>query len=371
MKLRLNKYQYRQLTTKMMFHNIAFLLVFVPIFTCASDNKNTNPNRLFNNSEPIELILRLDMEQVLNDKSEDPKYSPALLIQKLDEKNIKVFNIKVKARGNTRRVANICEFPPLKINFEKKSTQNTVFEGQDKLKMVTHCNESNDYQNYTLLEYLAYKTYNSLTDHSYKVRLVNILYEDIKHKHPNQKKSGFLIEDDDLLAKRIGGNVTDKKIWSPDSCDQQAFDVFSMFQFMIGNTDWWVHTRHNVDLISLNNDALIPIPFDFDGAGIINTPYAMPSSQLPITRVRERFFKGACRTISSYTETLELFNQKRQEIITLIENAHFLDRKLRKNSLNYVEDFYSIINNEDQFKKYIHMTCDYLQVSTGIQYSIN
>ena len=166
----------KQLTTKMNFLQTTILLVTIPLFCFGSDKDEAVTKRLFKSSKPIELILQMDMEKVLNDRSEEPEYIPAFLVHRVNDEVIHTFNIKVKARGNTRRIQNICEFPPLKINFAKKSTKNTIFEGQDKIKMVTHCNESEQFQNYALLEYLAYKTYNSITNYSYQVRLVNITY---------------------------------------------------------------------------------------------------------------------------------------------------------------------------------------------------
>ncbi len=348
----------KQLATKMQNFKIILLLVLLPGFSSASDKKDPDSGKLFNSTEPIELILQMDMKMVLNDKSKEPQYSAAFLIQNLGKDKIQTFNIKVKARGRTRRINDICEFPPLKLNFEKKSTKNTVFEGQDKIKMVTHCQESEDYQNYALLEYLAYKTYNKITDYSYRVRLVNVTYKDVKQNYPDIEKTGFIIEDDDLLAQRIGGMPTDKRIWSQDSCNQKALDIFSLFQFMIGNTDWWINTRHNVDIINLNNDELIPIPFDFDCAGIINTPYAMPSPKLPITYVKDRFFKGSCKTIDSYDKTIEMFNQKKSSILTMLESADFLDKRDRKISQKYIEKFYNIINDPEEFTAYLNQTCD-------------
>lgn len=362
MLLRIRVYQPKQLTTKMIRSILTIAIILLPFLGISSDNNKANSNTLFSRATPIEIILQMDMEKVLNDKSKDPQYSPAFLIQKIDEKNIQTFNIKIRARGNTRRISDICEFPPIKINFEKKSTEHTVFEGQDKIKLVTHCNESEDYQNYALLEYLTYKAYNTLTDYSYRVRMVNVVYRDINQKYADIEKSGFMIEDDDQLAKRIGGSITDKRIWSPDSCENNAVDVFSLFQFMIGNTDWWIHTRHNVDLISLNDDKLIPIPFDFDGAGLINTPYAMPSPQLPIINVRDRFFKSTCKTMDyyDYEETIKLFNQKKNTILSMLEGSTFLDKKYRRTSVSYVENFYQIINDPDKFGKYISQNCEFV-----------
>ena len=65
---------------------------------------------------------------------------------------------------------------------------------------------------------------------------------------------------------------------------------------MIGNTDWYINTNHNIDVFQDKvTGALIPVAFDFDFAGVINTPYATPSKQIPIVQVRQRYFKGSCR----------------------------------------------------------------------------
>ena len=132
----------KQPTAKKLFIKAFLILALAPLFTSASD---AVPTSLFTDLEPLELILQMDMQKVLNDKSEDPEYSPAFLIQTLGDNDIQTYNIKIKARGRTRRIYDVCKFPPLKINFVKKSTKNTVFEGQDKIKMVTHCQESEDY----------------------------------------------------------------------------------------------------------------------------------------------------------------------------------------------------------------------------------
>ena len=48
--------------------------------------------------------------------------------------------IKVRVRGKSR--LEFCHFPPLRLNFKKGAVAGTVFEGQDKLKLVTHCDLS-------------------------------------------------------------------------------------------------------------------------------------------------------------------------------------------------------------------------------------
>lgn len=315
-----------------------------------------SPLPLFSSSEPIHLVLEMDMDRVLNDKSDDPKYNPALLIQKMSGGSIHVFNVKIKARGNTRKIKEVCEFPPLKFNFVKSETKNTVFEGQDKIKMVTHCMGNDEYENYAILEYLAYKAYNILTDFSYQVRLVHVTYKDVRQKYGDIVKTGFLIEDEEMMAARIGGSISDKKIWSPDSCNQASVDIFSLFQFMIGNTDWWIHKRHNVDIVSIN-DELFPVPYDFDYAGMVNPPYAIPSPSLPIDQVRDRFFKGSCKSREDFQHAIDRLNLKQNEIIGLFEETDLKNKKFQKSAVKYIESFYSIINDPDKFSQFINQTC--------------
>lgn len=336
---------------------LLFALFISPI--AKSSNKPSNCP-LFDSSELLEIVLEMDMQKILNDKSEDPQYNPAFLIQKLEDNKIQAFNIKVKAAGNTRRISKICEFPLLKLNFKKDDVENTVFEGQDKIKMVTHCRNNEDYENYATLEYLAYKTYNALTDYSYRVRLVKVLYRDISGQYPDIEKTGFLIEDDELLTKRLNADISEKRIWSPDSCNQEVVDLFSLFQFMIGNTDWWIHKRHNVDIVVLQNKELIPIPYDFDYAGIINTPYAIPSPQLPIEEVSDRFFKGKCKTIEGYQQAIDLFNERKSEILNIIDETEFLNRRFKKNATTYILSFYKIINDPKKLAKFINQSCEVL-----------
>jgi hypothetical protein len=199
-----------------------------------------------------------------------------------------------------------------------------------------------------------------VTDKSYRVRLVQVTYQDTKQSYSDLAYSGFLIEDDDQMAMRIEGHISDKKIWSSDSCNQQAVNNFVLFQFMIGNTDWWIHTRHNVDLVQ-TNQGLIPVPFDFDYSGIINTPYATPAVNLPINEVKARFLKNYCHQASEYKEAITLFNQQKWALVSVFEDAKYLDKKYKKSASKYIEDFYQIINDEQLFGGYLDESCAFVK----------
>lgn len=316
-------------------------------------------NPLFESEKPLELILEADMVAIMNDKSDEPEYTQALLIEKLPNYQIKAFDIKVKARGNTRRVTELCDFPPLKFNFKKNSLNNTVFEGQDKLKFVSQCRQDEEFKNYVLEEYLIYKTYNILTEESYKARLVNIIIKDIKMRVPVIKMTGFLLEDDKTLARRIGAKDYEEIVYSQDSCTNESVDRLSMFQYMIGNTDWYINTKHNTDVFQYKSDgSLIPVPFDFDFAGVINTYYAVPSKEIPIVNVKDRYFKGSCREFESYNPTIEIFNDKKNAIYSLYNSFDLLPKSVIKKSLRYYSKFYKIINNPEQVDESFYSACN-------------
>ena len=56
---------------------------------------------------------------------------------------------------------------------------------------------------------------------------------------------------------------------------------------MIGNTDWSVEYLQNIKLATVDsNSAPITIPYDFDHAGIVNTPYALPAEELHLSSIK-------------------------------------------------------------------------------------
>lgn len=330
------------------------LAIFFLLSTFFFFNANSaeNDDDLFSSNKPLELSLEVDIQSIINDKSEEPEYVPARLLQKGKDIDDIYYDIKVKPRGNTRRLANLCDFPPLKFNFKKSQVSNTIFDGQDKLKFVSQCRQDKKYEEYVLEEYLLYKTYNILTEESYKTRLVNITIKDSNGKARDIKMSGFLIEDQDSFAKRIGLKEYSEVFWSQDSCEENRVDRMSLFQYMIGNTDWHVNVRHNIDVFQNKKDqALIPIPFDFDCSGVIYTEYALPSNQLPIMEVNQRYYKGSARNIEDFNNTIINFNEKRDEIYALYSSFEHLPKYVLKSSLNYYSTFYKIINNENRLEE--------------------
>src|SRR5882724_1444730 len=101
--------------------------------------------------------------------------------------------IAMTKRGLFRR-AN-CYVPPLKLNF--KNATSPKLSSLKTLKLINGCNLGVYNDQLILKEYLVYKIYNLFTDKSFKVRLVNMKYENSNGKKKIIAMHSFFLEDID------------------------------------------------------------------------------------------------------------------------------------------------------------------------------
>jgi hypothetical protein len=315
----------------------------------------TYPQPLFQSSEILELTLEVSLRNLLRDRGDERDYHQAVLTYLDPEGKPVPVELKVRVRGNNRRDPQVCSFPPLRLNFPTKKMEGTIFSGQDKLKLVTHCRNDE----YVLREYKVYKIYNLISEQSFKVRLCRITYKDADTQKMIESKYAFLIEDEDEMAARNSGlNMPPEIRVNMDYVDQKAMLTLAMFQYMIGNTDWSIPYRHNIKVLSVpNHPAPFPVPFDFDYAGIVSTPYAKPPPELGITSVRQRLFRGYCFTDSEFKEAIARFNEVREDVYQLYLQNKILSPAYIRTTTAYLDAFYKTINNPKSFKAEIIRMC--------------
>lgn len=332
---------------------VVLSILLVIQWQSATANPAINPSSnsatgFFDTEAIVELTLTMDMRAIFRDVDDDPSYHPATLSY-IDQNNGNTIAmpVKVRARGHFRKDPCNCNFPPLKVDFLKEHTPNTIFAGEKKLKLVTHCqNRRNKYEQYLLQEYLIYKTYNIITDKSYKVRLVKMHYKDKNDRYNPVEKFAFFIEKTGDMAKRIGGDNLKVKNIPQFGTNQQYMVQLSIFQFMIGNTDWSIPNLHNIKLVSPGKyKQPIAVPYDFDWSGIISTEYAEPSQNLNISTVRERLYRGYADSEAQLNPVFNHFNQVRDDIFSLYRNFPYLNENYKKQAIAYLEEFYQIINH--------------------------
>lgn len=302
----------------------------------------------------LRIHIKTNLRKLIRTKAKREKFPGSLTIDGQE----RGWNINIRARGNIRN--EICYFPPLKIDFSKKELAaagiSPLF---DDLKLVLRCKDGSQYENYVFREYLCYKMYNILTDKSYRVQLIYLTLEDTEGKQKPIESHAFLIEKDDELAARLKGRVHQIKYVKEDYLLPEFFDLVSVFQYMIGNTDWYIPNKHNLTLLKLvSYPKLVTVPYDFDYTGLVNASYATPHENLPIASVKTRLFLGACRPDGTYEPILALFQEKRPEILSCIENFGQMDAKSKAVTLDYINDFFDILDNPRKVKNWILRSCD-------------
>jgi hypothetical protein len=317
-----------------------------------------NVEELFQANNPFELTLETDFE-AFAENIEKEEYLPARIYYSLGNGTKVEQGVEVKARGQYRRRR--CELPPIRINFKGKKYRVDLFNNLGKIKLVNSCTPDSSSQEYLVKEYLAYKIYETLTDFSLKTWFLKIKFVDNRGNYDPFTSMAFLVEDIDDLAIRHDGEEIETEELDHDQLDAQAENLLGLFQFMIGNTDWFVSSLHNIKLIKLNDPDVpdpIPVPYDFDFSGLVNAPYARPHTDLfPIESVRERHFLGECRSHKIYRETFEIFQEKKDSIYVLVRECKFLDEVARKDALSYMDGFYEVLDSKQLTRKEIYRGC--------------
>lgn len=310
-----------------------------------TDTHFVNP-RLFDTDELFEITLRFDITAFKRKRSE-VDYLDAILTyhtSKTDSINKK---IKVRARGNVRK--EICDFPPLSLNFSMKDSSGGEFGGINKLKLVSYCKKG--YQDYVLKEYLIYKLYNVLTDNSYKVRLLKTSFINTSKPDKPLTEFGFVIEPISSLEKRTNSIEVKTKTVTQKTIKPEMMDRMAIFNYMIGNTDWSVPILHNVTVLSQGKsdkpELGMIIPYDFDYSGLVNATYAVPFEGLGIKSVTERRYVGICRDKQVYINELKEFSDRKEQFYKVINEFPYLRDKEKKNMIMYLEGFFEKIDKRN------------------------
>ena len=251
-----------------------------------------------------------------------------------------------------------------------KDSEGDEFAGINKLKIVPYCKKG--YEQYILKEYLCYKLYNVLTDKSLKARLFRIKY--IDSAKLNKKpivQYGFAIEPISLFEKRTNTKEIEFKGMSQRNVIPEMLDMMAIFNYMIGNTDWSVPILHNIKLFApappAPADKIQIVPYDFDYAGIVNTPYAVPFDQLPIKSVRERLYMAVCRTEEEFNKTIDEFIQKKDEFYRVINDFPFLDDRSKKETIKYLDGFYAGAEKRNSLLRNLMNDCNWFEIQSNLK----
>jgi len=303
-------------------------------------------NGLFASAEPLVIRLEAPLTTIKNTRKQ-PEYRDGKL-EFQDVAGVKSVDIRIRVRGKSRVQA--CDFPPLLLNFKTSELAGTVLEGEDKLKLVTHCGISDSYDQFLLLEYLSYRALGLLTDLTFRARPLKVTYYDTDRKRVIAERPGLFLENEDRFAERKGFQKNELESIDRARYDPEALGLVEMFEYFIGNTDWSATAGpkgtvccHNIVPYQRADGTLVPVPYDFDSSGIVNPPYALPDQRLRIPNVRDRLYRGArCEPAADLEQRFAKFDAVRPQLLELFSMSSGLTKSFASSATDYVQQFFAV-----------------------------
>jgi hypothetical protein len=335
---------------------IAFLFFVCDVFAQQKEDS------LFDAQTPLHIEMNLSLKNVRSSKEDTDFVAHTLYYYNADETKDSI-QVGLKARGNNR--FNQCYFPPLKISIKKKDAKNTLFEGNKKLKLVLPCHNEDGNNDLILKEYLCYKLCETVTPYAFKTRLVNIDLTELRKKNTKSfELKGILVEDVDKTAKRLNAKTINSNV-NAISLNDTGSLRFDFFQFMIANTDWSKPFQHNSKLI-YQKPNIISIPYDFDMSGLVDAPYAVVSEingqTLPIQSVRERYYRGDCRSVAATDFIRKEYISREQQLLSVpdILKGELPDKEI-DDIKDYLKEFFTILKDDRLYQEDILDRCREIQ----------
>jgi len=334
---------------------ILALCILSPHFLQSQSSELTEEKKkttkLFREQEVLPIKLRFSNKEMKKETNDSTYLFSKLLF--MDNGQWDSMDVRIRARGNYRRAH--CYFPPLKVKIKKAIAKETLFKGNKELKLVMPCVQSTKSLDNIVKEYMAYKIYEVISPFHFKTRMLSIEYTELKGKKDKvHTVKGFFIEDIDKVANREGAKKM-KRIVHPMEQDDMASAQNDFFQFMIGNTDFSTAYQHNQKLVFTSDFRTIPLPYDFDMSGLVDASYAVVSQVqgevLSIESVTDRLYRGFKRDDAVYEEVRKQYLDKKSEVFEVVDGIKpmFDSEKEFMIARNFIDDFYSILENKTQF----------------------
>jgi hypothetical protein len=307
---------------------------------------------LFQSTAPLEFTLTANFNAINKDRNpESATRYPGVITVAGKDGAPSTIPVKLSARGHFRRMARNCGVVPLRVEFPKGGVAGTVFDGQTTLKLGTGCEDSKEYEQITLREYLSYPMFSMVTPLAFRARLARATYIDEKSQKKGNARYALFIENDSDVARRNEGRIVELQRVSFKDLEDETLTRMMLFEYMIGNTDVSIFALHNVRLVQKPDRTLSVVPYDFDLSGFVHAPYAIPDRRLGLRSVLDRMYRGPCRTVEEFDAAAAPFRAKRADMLALVDSMRDLESAARSEVKDYIESFFRTIDKPESIKK--------------------
>ena len=319
---------------------------------------------LFADSSTLAVTIEGPLTALVRERSNEEYYQGKLSYAEADGKE-QSLDLDFRTRGNFRRRPSTCRFPPVRLNLKKKQVDGTLFEGQNILKLVTHCRPGNSrYEQYVLKEELAYRILNLHTPVSFRSRLLRITWVNTEDDDETEVRYGFLIEHKNELQARTGLIEFEEERASYPDLEPRQSAITAIFEYMVGNTDFSMVAAppgeiccHNGILLTNEAGKHHYAPYDFDLAGIVNAPYAEPNARFNLRSVTDRLYRGHCRFNAEMEDVAELYRNNQAAVMKLVEEQEGLENSHRQALRSFLGVFYDEISTPEKLDRNLLSRC--------------
>ncbi len=315
------------------------------------------PSPLYAASEPLALTFTVNIGQLKHDRDDKAPWRTASM--SYVDGTGRTVSIPVRAKTHGIWRLKHCDFPPVRLDFSGKFTKGTVFAHVHRPKLVNYCRDSDQYEQLVLSEFQLYRIYQLLTPISHQVRLLRMTYRDSASGRTHAVRYAFLLEDPEQMAARLGGQLVRQKGAGPNDLEAAPGAMATLFQYMVGGTDFAFSALHNTEIVQRLDGSYLPIVYDFDFTGAVNAPYATPDPQLHTTTVRERVFRGYCAHRGELPAAAQRVQERREAIYALYRDdiGKLMDPRAVRSTLAYYDDFYDAIATPQRAERDVFSHC--------------
>jgi hypothetical protein len=338
---------------------VKFAAACLAVLIWAAPASAQQPAPLFADTSPLQITIQGPLAEIASNRQNE-NGRPGTLLMGTEQ-----LAIAIGPRGLNRRDPETCAFPPLRVDFVSPPPAASLFAGQRRLKLVTHCQRNESHQQHVLLEYAVYTMFNLLTPVSFRSRLARIDYRDPGGRQLTSR-FGFFLEDIRDVASRNGMSRFPSADRIPISAlSPREAALAALFEYMIGNLDWSMRAGpagegccHNFRLLAKSgSSAAVPVPYDFDHSGLVNAPYATPPAELNVSSVRVRQYRGYCAHNAEALVAAQEIRAKQPQLLSVLTSVPGLSPQTANRASNYLHEFFRQIADDRAVQDRILKTC--------------
>jgi len=346
-----------------MIRAIPLVVLSVLYFTPLRAAESAQPAPLFQSEETLAITLTAPFGLIDSDRDKEQEYEGTLSYLSADGQPV-LLDANFEVRGNFRLRKDVCRYSQLWVDLKRGQVPGTLFDGQNRLKLVVQCRAGDRYGAYVVKEYLAYLLYNALGAPGFNARLVNVTYDYSDDEGESRTHLGLLIENKDTVAEMAGAEEVEANRVNLDALDPLSATRVALFMMMIGNTDFSLREGpegdeccHNAKLLD-TGAGYIAVPYDFDASGFVNATYAAPPNPaFGLRSNRQRLFRGYCAHNDRVAQVISEFNQAREAFSRIVSDARLESRRDRDTASEYLDEFFALINDPREVQDEILADC--------------